>query len=236
VLKSVHLLLSIGVLVTLGMAAQEAAPAPAQEPPNSNKTQVRINYLNVCNPSLSDQQLISLTLGNLPTKPQFSQDFEISRGRSSMEDAPVSNWVRLRRDFPASAAYTSSQYALTTDEKGTTETLVFHSRDTRDVVQVMLEDSISGASSPASIVATDTPVDRIRLERFGKASVVLAKCPAADQSAYQPLFDQASKAMSKYRAILGVKKTIPRELAALGVGATRPASEQNKSTATKKHN
>ena len=96
-----------------------------------------------------------------------------------MEDAPVSNWVRLRRDFPPAASFTSSQYALTTDEKGTTETLVFHSRDTRDVVQVMLEDSITGASSPASILATDTPVDRIRLERFGKASVVLGEVPGS---------------------------------------------------------
>jgi len=213
--------------------AQDATPAPTQDP--SNKTQVRINYLNVCSPSLADQHLISLTLGALPTKPQFSPDFEISRGRSSMEDAPVSHWVRLRRDFPASASYTSAQYALTTDEKGTTETLVFHSRDTRDVVQVMLEDSITEASSPASILATDTPVDRIRLERFGKASVVLARCPAADQSAYQPLFDQASKAMATYRATLGVKRTVPRELAALGVGATKPASQQAHPAASKKH-
>jgi len=222
------------MFIALGVAAQDSAPAPAQDA--TGKTQVRINYLNVCSPSLADQHLISVTLAALPARPQFSPDFEISRGRSSMEDAPVSNWVRLRRDFPASSAFTSSQYALTTDEKGTTETLVFHSRDTRDVVQVMLEDSISGASSPNSILATDTPVDRIRLERFGKASVVLAKCPAADQSAYQPLFDQASKAMSNYRAILGVKKTVPRELAALGVGAARPASEQSKPAATRKHN
>lgn len=233
-LKSAHLFLSLGVFIALGVAAQDAAPAAAQDA--SGKTQVRINYLNVCSPSLADQHLISVTLGALPGKPQFSPDFEISRGRSSMEGAPVSNWVRLRRDFPSAASYTSSQYALTTDEKGTTETLVFHSRDTRDVVQVMLEDSITGASSPASILATDTPVDRIRLERFGKASVVLAKCPAADQSAYQPLFDQASKAMANYRAVLGVKKTIPRELAALGVGATKPASQQSRPAANKKHN
>jgi hypothetical protein len=222
------------MFVVLGLAAQEAALAPA--PDSSGKTQVRINYLNVCNPSLADQHLISVTLAALPSKPQFSPDFEISRGRSSMEDAPVSNWVRLRRDFPAAASFTSSQYALTTDEKGTTETLVFHSRDTRDVVQVMMEDSITGASSPASIVATDTPVDRIRLERFGKASVVLARCPAGDQSAYQPLFDQASKVMASYRAVLGVKKTVPRELAALGVGATKPASQQSSHAASKKHN
>jgi len=220
--------------VALGLAAQESAPAPSQD--SSGKTQVRINYLNVCNPSLADQHLISVTLAALPTKPQFSPDFEISRGRSSMEDAPVSNWVRLRRDFPAIASFTSSQYALTTDEKGTTETLVFHSRDTRDVVQVMMEDSITGASSPASIVATDTPVDRIRLERFGKASVVLAKCPAVDQSTYQTLFDQASKVMASYRAVLGVKRTIPRELAALGVGVAKPASQQSNHAANKKHN
>jgi hypothetical protein len=100
----------------------------------------------------------------------------------------------------------------------------------------MFEDSITGASSPASILATDTPVDRIRLERFGKASVVLARCPAADQSAYQPLFDQASRVMASYRAVLGVKKTIPRELAALGVGATKAAGQQSNHTAARKHN
>lgn len=222
----------LSVLLAISAAGQDAPQVSSQEP--SGKTQVRINYLNVCTPPEADQHLIAASLGALPTKPQFSLDFEISRGRSAMEDAPVSHWVRLRHDFPANSPYTSSQYALTTDEKGTTETLVFHSRETKDVVQIMLEDSITGASSPSSILATETPVDRIRLERFGKASVVLARCPAADQSAYQPLFDQASQVMARYRGIFGVKKTVPRELSALGIGASNPAERESK-PAAKKH-
>jgi len=64
----------------------------------------------------------------------------------------------------------------------------------------------------------------VKLERFGKASVALARCsgeegtPATDQSAYEPIFRAASSIMERYRDALGARKMVPQELARLGVG------------------
>jgi hypothetical protein len=51
----------------------------------------------------------------------------------------------------------------------------------------------------------DTPASRIRVERLGKSSVALARCPEADQSAYQRLFAEASQIMARYRKELGLR-------------------------------
>ncbi|HXZ80034.1 MAG TPA: hypothetical protein VEG30_08900 [Terriglobales bacterium] len=198
--------------LAFGLAAF-AVTAAAQE---TEKTpQVRINYLNVCNPTEAEQQEISTALARIP-QPQFAPDFEISRGRSTMEGAPVSRWVRIRKDFIASSPFATSQYSISVDEKGVSETLVFKMKETKDP-QVSITNSITGAASPASVLATDTPADRVRLERFGKTSIVLARCRGADQTAYEPLFHQASQILARYRSALGVSHTVPRELAALGV-------------------
>jgi hypothetical protein len=59
----------------------------------------------------------------------------------------------------------------------------------------------------------------VRLERFGKSSVALARCqdtaagPAPNQSAYEPLFRGASDVLTNYRGLLGVKRVVPEELA-----------------------
>ena len=71
------------------------------------------------------------------------------------------------------------------------------------------------------MLTTDTPPTRIKLERFGKSSVVLARCqgesssgqPAPDQTAYEPLFRSGAAVMSAYRGLLGVRHTVPEELA-----------------------
>jgi hypothetical protein len=102
------------------------------------------------------------------------------------------------------------------------ETLVLHVRDPKDLIQVALEDSASAVTSSDAMLGANTPVNRIRLERFGKPSVALARCqaadggPAPDQSAYEPLFRSASQVLGTYRGLLGVKSVVPEELAKIG--------------------
>ena len=69
------------------------------------------------------------------------------------------------------------------------------------------------------MLSTSTPASRIKLERFGKSSVVLARCPgtegtpAPDQSAYEPLFRSATAIVTNYRNLLAARNTVPAELA-----------------------
>jgi hypothetical protein len=196
-------------LLMVGATGVHSQVAKPQQP------EVRINYLNVCTPADEDVKEMLSALNQLPA-PKFTNDFEISRGRSTTENAPTANWVRLRREFPASAPVVAAQYSLTVDEKAIIETLVFRSREAKDVLQVQLEDTVTGAQDAKSVLATDTPVNRIKLERFGKASSVLARCPAADQTAYEPVFKRASSILASYRAAMSIKKLVARELAMLG--------------------
>jgi hypothetical protein len=68
------------------------------------------------------------------------------------------------------------------------------------------------------MLGANNPASRIRLERFGRSSVALARCsvaeggPAPDQSAYEPLFRSASEVLANYRQLLGVRRTVPEEL------------------------
>ncbi|HWR17003.1 MAG TPA: hypothetical protein VN577_19395 [Terriglobales bacterium] len=211
------------LFVTLGMLSGAMAQETKKEQP-----EVRVNYLNVCTPSAEDQAEIRSALAKVPA-PKFTPDFEISRGHSTMEQAPAANWVRIRKEFPASVPVVAAQYSMSVDEKNVIETLVFRSREAKDVIQVQLETTVSGAQDAKSVLATNTPVQRIKLERFGKSSVVLARCPAADQTAYEPLFRSASEVLGRYRTALGVKTLVPRELSMLG-----PASPAAKSTAAPK--
>ena len=202
--------------VAAGVAAQEPTQAPAEKPTEKkDQPQVRINYLNVCTPSDDEQKEIRTALTSIPAA-KFTPDFEISRGRSSMADAPTANWVRLRREFAPTAPFVAAQYAITVDEKAIIETLVFRSREAKDVLQVQLENSVTGAQDAKSVLDNDTPVNRVKLERFGKPSVALARCQAADQAKYEPLFRQASQVLANYRAAMDIKRLVPRELAMLG--------------------
>lgn len=192
--------------------AQEPTQTPAEK---KDQPQVRINYLNVCTPTDDEQKEIRAALTSIPAA-KFTPDFEISRGRSSMEQAPTANWVRIRREFAPTAPYVAAQYAITVDEKAIIETLVFRSREAKDILQVQLEDTVTGAQDAKAVLDNDTPVNRMKLERFGKSSVVLSRCPAADQAKYEPLFRQASQVLASYRAAMGIKRLVPRELAMLG--------------------
>jgi hypothetical protein len=120
------------------------------------------------------------------------------------------------------------------------ETLVLHVREPKDLIQVSMEDSASAIGSVAAMVAANTPASRIRLERFGKSSVALARCsgaengPPPDQSAYELQFRSASEILANYRRLLGVGRTVPAELAQIpGAGSKSSAKAKSAKPAAK---
>ena len=199
--------------------------------------------LNVCSPSAEEQKEIAAALARVPKQPLFDADFEVSRGRSTLSDMPtflqagqgthvagepsIASYVRIRREFSVQALFSSVQYSFSNDGQTMVETLVLHVRDPKDLILVSLEDSASSVTSSEAMLGSNTPASRVRLERFGKSSVALARCqateggPAPDQSAYEPLFRSASDVLANYRGLLGVKKTVPEELAKIS-GESKP--------------
>jgi hypothetical protein len=189
----------------------------AQDPklvkPADENTQVRVNYLNVCTPTTEDEQEFAAALERIPEKPRFAMDFEISRGRTSLENAAPARYVRLRRDMPEKSGFSTTQYSLSTDPEKTTETLVLRLEDPKDLLMITLEDQVSAtATSPVVVLDTDTPVSRVKLERFGKPSLVLARCESVDQAAYKKYFDHASRVMAGFRKSLGLRGTFRNDL------------------------
>src|SRR5574337_1410870 len=138
-------------------------------------------------------------LGRIPAKPRFSSDFEISRGRSSMQGA-TSRWVRVRRELSADSPFSTAQYTMSVDAEngGIIETLVVRMRDPKDVVQVALESSVT-AGDPAAVLAADTPANHISVERYGKAPLAVKRCPQADQAGALAVLQGASSLMTSYR-------------------------------------
>jgi hypothetical protein len=231
-------------LLTLPAVSQQAAETPSTQP------QVKVNMLNVCTPSAEEQKEIAAALARVPKQPLFSLDFEISHGRSTLAEPPnflqpgkgaqmsdepsVASYVRIRREFSVQALFASVQYSFSNDGQNMIETLVLHVRDPKDLIQVSMEDSASAISSAEAMVAANTPASRIRLERFGKSSIALARCPGSengpppDQSAYEPLFRSASEVLANYRSLLGVRRTVPAELAQIPPAST-PTTAKPKS-------
>jgi hypothetical protein len=224
-------------LITVG-----GITAAAQQP---SQPQVKVNVLNVCTPSTEEKEAIVSALARIPKQPLFSPDFEVDRGRTSLQEGPgflqpgqsgqdssesaTATWVRIRREFSFQAMFSTVQYSFSQDTKNMMETLVFRVRDPKDLMQVSIEDSASSVTSPSGMLATNTPVSRIKLERFGKSSVVLARCPAPeagpapDQSAYAPLFHNASDIVSNYRGLLRAARVVPDELTRVDLfGAAKP--------------
>jgi len=206
--------------------------------------------LNVCTPSAEEKKEIASALARVPKQPLFGSDFEVTRGRSTLTDLPsfmpagqnghvagepsVASYVRIRREFSVQALFSSVQYSFSNDGQNMVETLVLHVRDPKDLIQVSLEDSASSVTSSEVMLGSNTPATRVRLERFGKSSVALARCqaaeggPAPDQSAYEPLFRSASEVLANYRGLLGVKQTVPEELAKIGGPAKPKAPPKSK--------
>jgi hypothetical protein len=234
--------------LTLGSVAM------AQQP---SQPQVKVNVLNVCSPSPEEQKEIASALARVPKQPLFGSDFEIDRGRSSLEESPnflqpgsgaqmssepgFADWVRIRREFAVQALFSTVQYSFSVDPKNMVETLVFRVRDPKDLLQVSIEDSASAVTSAATVLAASTPASRIKLERFGKSSVVLARCsasqggPAPDQSAYEPLFQSASAVMTNYRGLLSARNTVPEELARLSGSSGEARPKTSAKPPAKKH-
>ena len=233
-------------------AAQEQPANPPTQP------QVKVNMLNVCSPSAEEQKEIAAALARVPKEPLFGGDFEVTRGRSTLSDIPnflkpgqsthvagepsVASYVRIRREFSVQALFSSVQYSFSNDGQNMVETLVLHVRDPKDLMEVSLEDSATSVTSSEAMLGSNTPASRIRLERFGKSSVALARClgteggPVPDQSAYEPLFRSASDVLANYRGLLSIKKIVPEELASISaefkpkaaskLKATKPASDK----------
>ena len=235
-------------ILILTIAVLMVAVAAAQQPPvNAQEPKVKVNVLNVCAPSADEQKELSSALAKVPGKPVFATDYEVSRGRSTLDpNTPIpgmqplppgtvssADWVRIRREFPEAAVFSNVQYSFSVDSKNMTETLVLRVREQKDLIQVSIEDTASAVASAAAMLASTTPVSRVRLERFGKPSVALARCsgedgtPVKDQSAYEPIFHAASSIMERYRDALGARKMVPEELARLGV-ATPPKASSGK--------
>jgi hypothetical protein len=236
------------------LAAAQAAVA--QEPPGnaqSSQPQVKVNMLNVCSPSAEEQKEIAAALARVPKGPLFGSDFEVSRGRSTLSDMPnflqpgqgghvagepsVASYVRIRREFSVQALFSSVQYSFSNDGQNMVETLVLHVRDPKDLIEVSIEDSASSVTTSEAMLGSNNPASRVRLERFGKSSVALARClateggPVPDQSAYEPLFRSASGVLANYRALLGVKKIVPEELAKTSEASrAQPAPKTAKKT------
>jgi hypothetical protein len=223
----------------------------AQEP-SPPKPQVKVNVLNVCSPSPAEQQEISAALTRIPKRPSFSPDFEVDRGRSvldpnanpitgvantsgaaaSSSEQALAEFVRIRRDFPNHELFSTVQYSFSRDKEQMVETLVFRLREAKDLLEISIESSASSVTTAAAMLTAATPAGRIKLERFGKSSVVLARCsgsnggPAPDQSAYESLFASASSILSDYRGVLGARKLIPAELARIsGSGVAHSKSD-----------
>jgi hypothetical protein len=216
------------IFAGIGLTQLASAQQPAQP-------QVKVNMLNVCSPSPEEQQEIASALARIPKQPLFSPDFEVDRGRSTLEERPdflkagasaqfssdsgTAEWVRIRREFSVQALFSTVQYSFSHDPKNMVETLIFHVRDPKDLMQVAIEDNASSVTTPATMLSTSTPAGRIKLERFGKSSVVLARCPGTegspppDQSAYEPLFLSATAIVTNYRNLLAARNTVPAELA-----------------------
>ena len=117
----------------------------------------------------------------------------------------------MRKEFPEQSQFTNAQYSFSVTESHVVETLVFRSREARDLMQISLSDTVD-SSDPGSVVNRDTAADRIRIERFGKSSLVVARCKDSDQSKYEPLFQQASSLLAIYRKSLGVRGIVPSDL------------------------
>ena len=214
------LALILTVAVVVCAAQEQTKPAEPGKSGEQKQPPVRMQMINPCTPSEAEQKELASALRSIPANPKFSGDFEIARGRTTPPQGPVSQWVRIRKDFPDGAAFLNAQYSISRDEHGVEETLVMRPRDVKEILQLRIEDAVT-TGAPAEVVAADTPASRIRVERMGKSSLTLGRCVDADQFAYEPLFKSASEVMSRYRVLLGVKRIVPPEMARLGGGTAK---------------
>ena len=225
--------LAVALILSLPGAsrAQETLSAAG-----SGKTKVQVNFLNPCHPPAADAAEMGRALAHFKERPRFTSDFEISRGVTTLNESQAraagvsagagpSSWVRIRHEFPEKASLSDAQYTLSIEGGDASEALVLHPRESKEVLQVLISDAVTGSAAQA--VQANTPPERIRVERFGKSSIVLARCAGMDQAAYEPLFQAAGDILEKYRAAMSVKTIVPAELARL------PAVKDSKESGVK---
>ena len=221
------------VLATVCAGQTAAPPAPDLKP--DLKPKIQVNFVNSCRPSAADADEIRRALAQLKEQPTFSADFEISRGVTTLTEgearatgapegsaASPSPWVRVRREFAPKSPLTDAQYSLSIEGGAVSEALALHFRDTREVLQVLISNTVTGTAD--QVLRAATPPDRIRIERFGRSSLVLARCGTLDQSSYEPVFAAAREIFENYRRAMAVRKTVPGELSRL------PGHKESKST------
>lgn len=207
---------TLALIAVFSSAGSLLAQQPAEP-------QIKVNYLNVCVPPEGEKAEILGALNRLPSEPRFSADFEIARGRTTVTEdqtnpaakasmPEISRWIRIRKEFVEGSPYLNAQYTFSLTGGNAEESLVLRVRDPKDVMQVSISDEAESLTNPAQIVSVRTPADRIRLERFGKSSLVLARCKGADQTAYEPLFQKASDVLNLYRGQLGARPIVAQDL------------------------
>lgn len=228
--------LALMLFATQAFAQDAPAPAPQQPPAQNQNPPIKVNILNVCTPSDPEKQELVSALKKIPEKAKFSADFEVTRGRATISNTDPARYVRLRRELIGDPVFNVVQYSLSADPKDTQEVLVLKTKDPKDLLLISIEDNISAAAAtPDTALQTDTPASHIKIERFGKSSIALARCEQADQSAYESIFSDASKVMAAYRKALGLRGMFRNELAWLNASAkTSATADPKKSEAPKK--
>jgi hypothetical protein len=241
--------IAVRILFVVALSAT-AVLAQESSQGEKGKPQVKINYINVCAPSEDERKEMAAALARIPLAAPFSADFEVSRGHTTQTPESMafakaalpgaveqaagaeSSWVRIRRDF-ASTPFATAQYSISFDPKSVTETFVFRMREFKkdEIVQVALEDSISAASDPVVVAQSETPIDHVKVERFGKSSLGLRRCSEGDQSTLEPLFKSANDIARHYRSAFRVRETVPADLRRVGAGAAAPKSKAPRPTA-----
>jgi len=200
--------------VALTQTSQPNTKPSDQNPP------VKVNILNVCTPRAEEQKELSAAMSRLPKAPVFAKDFEISRGVSTIEEGKNSKYLRFLREFKSDSPLATIQYSLSADPANTIETLVFRGREVKDLLALSIEDKLStSASKPSTVIQSDTPASRVRVERAGKTTVGLARCEGVDQSKYEPIFAQASTVLADYRRWLRLKTMLASDMAWLSAAS-----------------
>ena len=225
-------MLKPALITAVFLLGASAVQAQAHKPGSTQQKQppIKVNVLNVCTPGSGDQAILKTALAKAKEKTLFAGDFEIARGRATLKDAPPSRYVRLRRDLEPQSVWETAQYSMSRDPQSTIETLVLRTRDPKEFHELSIEDQVSSDAASAGVVlSADTPASRIRVERIGKSSVALAQCPQIDQSAYQPLFAEASEIMARYRKEMGLRTEFRADINWLdGGGSQRPVKAQKR--------
>lgn len=239
------LLLAAGLSVAaLAQASSpEKSPSAKQSPPQTTKAapveeakpRFKVSFVNSCRPTQADVAEMRQLLQQFHTEPAFATDFEIARGVTTLTEAEAraagvstdaagqpSLWVRLHRDLPPASPLSGAQYSISLENHSVSEVLVLHLRNTEKAMQIVLSNTVTG--TPEQALHTLTPPDRLRVERYGKPSLILARCPV-DQSAYELLFTLGREVFETYRKTMGVERIVPAELERL------PGQKESKSPA-----